>query len=90
MEKLMRLINKERNKKAAKEAALQLFELCFAQYDALLYNCEMQYLKLMNLELCKSFEPSNNSNCQFIMVVLVRAGIMCRIASVFPMAVGIR
>ena len=46
------------------------------QYNNLLFNCEWQYLKLVNLDLYQIIEPfwQGKMFCQFAIVVLVRAG----------------
>ena len=50
-EKLLKPLNEERNRKALKTGSLQLFEIYFLQYYSLLFNCEIQYLKFINLEI---------------------------------------
>ena len=49
----------------------------FLQYNNLLLNCETRYLKLINLELYQVIEPfwQGKMQCQFVKVVLIRAGV---------------
>ena len=51
MEKLLKPLNEERNRKVLEKGSLQLYEMYFLQYAKLLFICETQSLKLMNLEL---------------------------------------
>ena len=76
LEKLMRPVNEERNRLHAEMASAQLLAGYFMQYNNLLFNCEWQYLKLVNLDLYRIFEPfwRGKMHCRFIIVGLVRAG----------------
>ena len=51
LEKMMKKHNNERNRKVAVEGSLLLHESYFLQYNSLLFNCERQYLKLVDLLL---------------------------------------
>ena len=46
----------------------------FLQYNHCFFNCELQYLKLINLELYQLVEPfwHDKMYCQFVIVVLIR------------------
>ena len=75
LETMMSEYNKERDKKIAQESSLRLHETYFLQYNSLLFNCERQFLKLFNLELYAIIENLGGQGyCQFVIVILVRAG----------------
>ena len=76
LEELMRPVKSEINHIHAELASEQLLEGYFFQYNNLLLNCEMQYLKLINLELYQIIEPfwPGQMYCQFVIVALIIAG----------------
>ena len=53
---LLKPLSEERNKKAVEKGSLQLYEIYFLQYANLLFNCEIQKLKLINLGLYQIIE----------------------------------
>ena len=67
-EKLIKPLNNERNRKAMEKESLQLYKMYFVQYSKLLFNCKVQYLKLINLELYKIIEKfwKDKAYCQFV------------------------
>ena len=73
---LMCPINEARRKYISEEAALQLYDVHYMQYNALLHNCEIQCLKLINLQWYKLFEPfwQNEMYSQLVTIVLILAG----------------
>ena len=66
---------------------LKLYNLYFMHYNALLYNWEIQYLKLINVELYKLFETfmRDGMYSQFVIVVLVRAGTNLLLKSIWKL-----
>ena len=70
--KIYQPLNEERHRKGS----LRLYKMYFIQYANLLFNFETQYLKLVNLELYQIIEKfwRDKFCCQFVIVVLVRAG----------------
>ena len=75
-EKLMHPVNEEGNRLHAEMASAQLLEGYFLQYNKLLFHCEWQYLKLVNLDLYQAIEPfwRGKMCCHFVTMVLVSAG----------------
>ena len=76
LEQLMLPVNAERNVIHSKMESEQLVEGYFLQYNNLWFNFEMQYLKLINLELYQIIEPFRHGkmHCQYVLVALIRAG----------------
>ena len=56
LENMIKKYNEERDRKIAQEGSLLLYKSYFLQYNALLLNCEKQYLKFVNLDVYKIIE----------------------------------
>ena len=54
--KLIKPVNKEEQRDALISGNLQLYEAYFIQYAILFFNCETQYMRLINLKLYQIIE----------------------------------
>ena len=88
----MHPVNDERKHIHAEMAYVQLFEGYFLQYNNLFFNYELQYLKLINLELYRIIEPfwQGKMYCKFVIVVLIRAGANLLFKILWKLIVDIR
>ena len=55
LERMLKPVNEERNRKVLETGSLQLYEMYFLQFFSLLSNCEKQYLNLELYEVIERF-----------------------------------
>ena len=90
LENMIKKYNEERDRKIAQEGSLLLYKSYFLQYNALLLNCEKQYLKFVNLDVYKIIEKiwADKGYCQFVIVMLVRAGVNLKLEIMWKLIIN--